>query len=85
MKDITIRLRIKKEVNSDNKLSSDNESSLNNDLEYETLISNTKYNKEFIKITTYLIILKKLKDISAPEFRRFKREALKYRVYERKL
>jgi hypothetical protein len=36
-------------------------------------------------MATYLIILKKLKGMSAPEFRRFKREALKYRVYRRKL
>jgi hypothetical protein len=54
-------------------------------LEYETPISNTEYNEESIKIATYLTILKKLKGMSAPEFRRFKREALKYRVYRRKL
>jgi hypothetical protein len=66
-------------------LNSINKSSLNNDLEYETLIFNIKYNKESIKITTYLIILKKLKDISVLKFRRFKREVLKYKVYKRKL
>ena len=44
-------------------------------------ISNTKYNKELIKITSYLIILKKLKNISRIEFYKFKREVLKYKVY----
>ena len=48
-------------------------------------ISNTKYNKELIKITSYLIILKKLKNISRIEFCKFKKEVLKYRVYGRKL
>jgi len=33
----------------------------------------------------YLTTLKKLKGMSAPEFRRFKREVLKHRVYRRKL
>jgi hypothetical protein len=36
-------------------------------------------------MATYLTILKKPKGMSAPEFRRFKREALKHRVYRRKL
>jgi hypothetical protein len=45
------------------------------------LIFNTKYNKEFIRIAIYLIILKKLKDISKIEFYKFKRKALKYKVY----
>jgi hypothetical protein len=36
-------------------------------------------------MTIYLIIFKKLKDINALEFHRFKREILKYRVYKRKL
>ena len=85
MKDIIVRLRTKGEINSDNESSSINESSLNNDLEYETLIFNTEYNEESIKIATYLTTLKKLKGMSAPEFRRFKREALKYKVYKRKL
>ena len=58
---------------------------MDNDLEYETLIFNIEYNKESIKITTYLTTLKKLKDISALEFRKFKREVLKYGVYKRKL
>ena len=58
---------------------------MDNDLEYETLIFNIEYNKESIKITTYLIILKKLKGISVLKFRRFKREVLKYKVYKRKL
>jgi hypothetical protein len=49
------------------------------------LISSAKYNKESIKITIYLTILKKPKDISRTEFRKFKREALKYRVYKQKL
>ena len=80
-----IKLRIKREINSDNESGSDNELNLDNDLRYETLIFNTEYNEEFIKIATYLTTLKKLKDISALEFRRFKREALKYGVYKRKL
>ena len=54
-------------------------------MEYETPISSAEYNEESIKIATYLTTLKKLKGMSAPEFRRFKREALKYRVYRRKL
>ena len=58
---------------------------MDSDLEYETLIFNIEYNEEFIKITTYLTIFKKLKGMSALEFRRFKREVLKYRVYKRKL
>jgi hypothetical protein len=78
-------LRTEREINLNNKSGSDNKSNLDSDLGYETLIFNIEYNKEFIKITIYLIILKKLKDISALEFRRFKREALKYRVYKRKL
>jgi hypothetical protein len=45
------------------------------------LISSAEYNKEFIRIAIYLTILKKLKDISRTEFYKFKREALKYRVY----
>jgi hypothetical protein len=49
------------------------------------LIFSTKYNKESIKITIYLIILKKLKNISRIEFYKFKREVLKYRVYKQKL
>ena len=48
-------------------------------------ISNTKYNKEFIKIAIYLTMLKKLKNISRIEFYKFKREVLKYRVYKQKL
>jgi hypothetical protein len=52
---------------------------------YKTLIFNTKYNKEFINIAIYLIILKKLKDISKTKFYNFKRGALKYKVYKRKL
>jgi hypothetical protein len=62
-----------------------NNKSLNKGLIYKTLISNTKYNKEFIKIIIYLTILKKLKDISKTEFYSFKRKALKYKVYKRKL
>jgi len=85
MKDITIRLRTEGEINSDNESSSINESSLDSDLEYETLIFNTEYNEESIKIAIYLTMLKKLKGMSALEFRRFKREALKYKVYRRKL
>jgi hypothetical protein len=54
-------------------------------LEYKTLIFNIKYNKEFIKIITYLIIFKKLKNINALEFYKFKREVLKSKVYKRKL
>jgi len=82
MKDIIIRLKIKREVNLNNKLSSDNELSLNSNLKYKTFISNIKYNKEFIKMAIYLIIFKKLKDINALEFHRFKREVLKYKVYK---
>jgi hypothetical protein len=48
-------------------------------------IFSTKYNKEFIKIAIYLIILKKLKNISKIEFYKFKKEALKYKVYKQKL
>jgi hypothetical protein len=48
-------------------------------------IFSTKYNKEFIKIAIYLIILKKLKDINRMEFYKFKKEVLKYRVYKQKL
>jgi hypothetical protein len=43
------------------------------------LIFNIKYNKEFIKIITYLIIFKKPKDINKTKFYKFKREALKYK------
>jgi len=46
------------------------------------LIFNIKYNKEFIKITIYLIIFKKLKIINVSEFYKFKRETLKYKVYK---
>jgi hypothetical protein len=45
-------------------------------------IFSTKYNKEFIKITIYLTILKKLKDINRMEFYKFKRKGLKYKVYK---
>jgi hypothetical protein len=48
-------------------------------------IFNIKYNKELIRIATYLTMLKKLKNISRIEFYKFKREALKYKVYIRKL
>ena len=85
MKDITVRLRTEGEINLDNESSSINESSLDSDLEYETPISNTEYNEESIKIAIYLTTLKKPKGMSALEFRRFKREALKYKVYRRKL
>jgi hypothetical protein len=46
------------------------------------LISSAKYNKESIKITIYLTILKKLKDISRIEFCKFKKKVLKYKVYK---
>jgi hypothetical protein len=46
------------------------------------LIFSAKYNKESIKITIYLTIFKKLKDISKTEFYKFKREVLKYKVYK---
>jgi hypothetical protein len=46
------------------------------------LIFSTKYNKESIKIAIYLIMLKKLKNISRIEFYKFKREVLKYKVYK---
>jgi hypothetical protein len=48
-------------------------------------ISSAEYNKESIRIAIYLTMLKKPKDISRMEFRKFKKEALKYRVYRRKL
>jgi hypothetical protein len=48
-------------------------------------IFNIKYNKESIRITIYLTILKKLKNISKIEFYKFKREVLKYKVYKQKL
>ena len=75
----TIKLRTKEEINLNNKLS------LNKDSGYKTSISNIKYNKELIKIATYLIILKKPKNINRTEFYKFKREVLKYRVYSRRL
>jgi hypothetical protein len=50
-------------------------------LGYKTPISSAKYNKELIRIASYLTILKKPKNISRIEFCKFKREALKYRVY----
>jgi len=78
-------LRIEREVSLNNESSFDNGLSLNSDLKYETLIFNTEYNKESIKITIYLITFKKSKDINALEFYKFKREVLKYRVYKRKL
>ena len=62
-----------------------NKLNLDSDLRYKTLIFNIEYNEESIKITIYLIIFKKLKSINALEFRRFKRKALKYRVYKWKL
>jgi hypothetical protein len=58
---------------------------LDKDSGYETPISSAKYNKELIRIASYLIILKKPKNISRTEFYKFKREALKYGVYSRKL
>jgi hypothetical protein len=45
-------------------------------------IFSTKYNKESIKITIYLIIFKKLKNINKMEFYKFKRKVLKYKVYK---
>ena len=78
-------MRIKREINLNNESSFINELSLNNDLKYKTFIFNIKYNEEFIKIIIYLIIFKKLKDISVLEFYKFKRKVLKYKVYKRKL
>jgi hypothetical protein len=46
------------------------------------LIFSIKYNKESIKIAIYLIIFKKLKNISKMEFYKFKRKVLKYGVYK---
>jgi hypothetical protein len=54
-------------------------------LEYKTPIFSAEYNEELIRIASYLIMLKKLKNISRTEFCKFKREALKYGVYSRKL
>jgi hypothetical protein len=45
-------------------------------------IFNIKYNKELIKITIYLTIFKKLKDINKTDFYKFKRKVLKYKVYK---
>jgi hypothetical protein len=45
-------------------------------------IFNIKYNKKSIRITIYLIIFKKPKDINRMEFYKFKREVLKYKVYK---
>ena len=78
---IIIKLRIKREAKN-NKLSLNSGLNLNRDLEYKTPIFNIKYNKESIKITIYLIILKKLKNINKIEFYKFKRKALKYKVYK---
>jgi hypothetical protein len=41
------------------------------------------YSKELVRITTYLTTLKRPKDIKIAEFKKFKREALKYSVYRR--
>ena len=75
IKGILIKLIIdKEEINLNNKSSSDNKSSLNNDLKYKTLIFNVEYNKESIKITIYLIIFKKSKDINIKKFYKFKKK-----------
>jgi hypothetical protein len=74
-------LKAKREVKN-NELSLNNKLSLDKDLEYKTLIFSTKYNKKSIRITIYLTILKKLKNISKMEFYKFKRKVLKYRVYK---
>jgi hypothetical protein len=76
-----MRLKVKKKAKN-NKLSLDNRLSLDKDLEYKTLIFNAEYNKESIRIVIYLIILKKLKDINRIEFYKFKKKALKYKVYK---
>jgi hypothetical protein len=41
------------------------------------------YSKELVRIATYLTTLKRPKDIKTAEFKKFKREALKYSVYRR--
>jgi hypothetical protein len=79
MKDVAVRLRTEEGIDLDN------ESSLDKDSGYETPISSAEYNEESIRIAFYLTTLKKPKNISRTEFRKFKREALKYGVYGRKL
>ncbi len=82
IKDRIVRLQEQEEIDLGD---SNNSSKEYNDLDYETLISKAKYSKDSIRIVTYLIILKKLKDISLLEFQKFKREVLNYRVYRQKL
>ena len=79
IKDVAIRLRTEEGIDLDNKSSSDKDSG------YKTPISSAKYNEESIRIASYLTTLKKPKNISRTEFHKFKREALKYGVYSRKL
>ena len=62
----------------------DGKSSLKN-FDYEALISSFEYSEKSIKIARYLTTLKKPKNISIPEFRKFKKKALKYGIYKRKL
>ena len=53
--------------------------------DYKAPISKKEYREKSIKIATYLITLKKLREISLTKFWKFKKEALKYRVYRQKL
>ncbi len=78
MKDRIVRLQEQEEIDSGG---SNNSSKGYNDLDYETLISKAKYSEDSIRIVTYLITLKKSKDISLLEFQKFKRKVLNYRVY----
>jgi len=65
MKDRIVRLQEQEEIDSGG---SNNSSKGYNDLDYETLISKAKYSEDSIRIVTYLITLKKSKDISLLEF-----------------
>jgi hypothetical protein len=58
---------------------------LNLDDGYKIPISSSEYNEKSIKMAIYLTIFKKPKDIDRAEFRKFKKEVLKYGVYGRKL
>ncbi len=74
MKDTAARLQGEREIDSETE-----------DSDYETPISSSEYNEESIQIATYLTTLKKPRGMSIPEFRKFKREALRHGVHGRKL
>jgi hypothetical protein len=84
MKDVAVRLRTEGEINSD--LDNSNlDIELNLDDGYETFISSSEYDEEFIKMAIYLTIFKKPKDMDRAKFCKFKKEALKHGVYRQKL